>query len=204
MSNEYIDLCRVYVGPRFRSSFANAPWPSAFLDFDGEVAGTSTQCAVWVTTDPAGSRATGGARQFRVSGPTVSIQAFDAYGNNGGSTASYEDRRNFARAQAVTGLLQQLVASAQAPVTATVSTTTGNAVSPIVVTTSAPHGYANGATVEVSAVGGNTAANGVWTIKVLSPTTFSLTGSTGNGSYTSGGVASFTPGYVYPRDFGLV
>jgi len=39
-------------------------------------------------------------------------------------------------------------------------------------------------------VGGNTAANGTWTITVTNSTTFSLNGSTGNGAYTSGGSAS--------------
>ncbi len=63
---------------------------------------------------------------------------------------------------------------------------------PIVVTT-ATHGYATGAKVTVNLVGGNTAANGLWTITVLSATTFSLDGSTGNGAYTSGGYATNRP-----------
>lgn len=59
--------------------------------------------------------------------------------------------------------------------------------SPIVVTTSAAHGLVSGAKVAISGVGGNTAANATWTVTVLSTTTFSLTGSTGNAAYTSGG-----------------
>ena len=61
--------------------------------------------------------------------------------------------------------------------------------SPIVITTSASHGYPTGYGVTVASVGGNTAANGDWTITNLTSTTFSLDGSTGNGSYTSGGTS---------------
>jgi hypothetical protein len=41
--------------------------------------------------------------------------------------------------------------------------------------------------VKVDGVLGNTGANGEWEITVLSPTTFSLVGSVGNGAFTSGG-----------------
>lgn len=58
---------------------------------------------------------------------------------------------------------------------------------PIVITTTAAHGLATGASVTIAGVGGNTAANGTWTITVLSPTTYSLTGSVGSGAYTAGG-----------------
>lgn len=53
--------------------------------------------------------------------------------------------------------------------------------SPIVITTSAAHGYATGDTVYVSGHLVNTAANGSWTITVTGGTTFSLNSSTGNG-----------------------
>lgn len=58
--------------------------------------------------------------------------------------------------------------------------------SPIVITSSG-HGLSTGDQVTITSVGGNTASNGQWVITVLSSSTFSLTGSTGNGSYTSGG-----------------
>lgn len=58
---------------------------------------------------------------------------------------------------------------------------------PIVVTTSAAHGYTTGDAVNIINVGGITEANGSWLITVLSSTTFSLTGSVGAGTYTSGG-----------------
>src|SRR5689334_18406885 len=63
--------------------------------------------------------------------------------------------------------------------------------SPIVITTSVPHGWATGGPVTISQVGGNTAANGSWTITVLNSTQFSLNGSAGNGAYTQKGVVTF-------------
>ncbi len=76
--------------------------------------------------------------------------------------------------------------------TATVYTVTNatNA-SPIVITTSAPHGYANNNYVEVTGVTGNTAANGLHQITVLTTTSFSLDFSVGDGAYVSGGTAKF-------------
>lgn len=63
--------------------------------------------------------------------------------------------------------------------------------SPIVVTAVA-HGFVNGALVTVTGVLGNTAANGTWliTVDAAKPNEFNLFGSTGNGVYTSGGVAT--------------
>lgn len=58
---------------------------------------------------------------------------------------------------------------------------------PIVIT-SATHGYATGDRVTIRDVGGNTNANGNWTITVLTTNTFSLNNSSGNSNYTSGGV----------------
>lgn len=72
----------------------------------------------------------------------------------------------------------------------TVSTTSGNAVSPIQITTTAPHTLTTGQTVTISGVGGNTAANGTFTITVLNSTQFTLNGTTGNGNYTSGGTVT--------------
>ena len=59
--------------------------------------------------------------------------------------------------------------------------------SPIVIT-SAAHGLTNGEEVIVSEVGGNTNANGTHTIANVTTNTFELVGSTGNASYTSGGI----------------
>jgi hypothetical protein len=57
--------------------------------------------------------------------------------------------------------------------------------SPIVCSTAAPHNLTTGQTVNVTGALGNTAANGQWIITVTTATQFSLTGSTGNGTYTA-------------------
>jgi phage-related protein len=62
--------------------------------------------------------------------------------------------------------------------------------SPIVIETDLEHRFKDGSTVVIASVGGNTAANGTWTLVVVDGTHFSLTGSTGNGAYTSGGTAA--------------
>src|SRR5205807_2195873 len=60
--------------------------------------------------------------------------------------------------------------------------------SPIVITTGAPHRMPTTnnppATVVISGVTGNTAANGKWAVNVIDATHFSLTGSSGNGAFT--------------------
>jgi hypothetical protein len=73
-----------------------------------------------------------------------------------------------------------------APLSGTTAITAATNASPIVIT-SASHGLVTGDTVVVTAVGGNTAANGTWEVTVSSSTQFSLNSSTGNAAYTSGG-----------------
>ena len=63
---------------------------------------------------------------------------------------------------------------------------------PISITTSAAHNYASGDTVVITGITGNTAANGTFVIIVTSSTSFTLTGSVGNGAYVSGGTAKDT------------
>lgn len=63
--------------------------------------------------------------------------------------------------------------------------------SPIVIT-SAAHGLTTGTKVTVASVGGNTAANGSFTVTRVDANTFSLDGSTGNSAYTSGGTWTVT------------
>jgi hypothetical protein len=59
---------------------------------------------------------------------------------------------------------------------------------PIVITTNYTHGLQTGDTVLVSGVGGNTNANGLFTVgTTVTATTFSLDGTTGNAAYTNGG-----------------
>ena len=66
--------------------------------------------------------------------------------------------------------------------------------SPIVITTFGAHGLANGDTVEVCGIVGNTAANGIWTVANVASTTFELSGSTGNGAY--GTQSAWGPSYA--------
>lgn len=63
---------------------------------------------------------------------------------------------------------------------------------PIVITATA-HGRSTGDKVFIDSVEGNTAVNGSWTITKITDNTFSLDGSVGNGSYTSGGTAYLLP-----------
>jgi uncharacterized phiE125 gp8 family phage protein len=55
---------------------------------------------------------------------------------------------------------------------------------PIVITSTA-HGYVTGDRVMISAVGGNTNANGIWKITRLTADTYSLDASVGNAAYTA-------------------
>lgn len=97
------------------------------------------------------------------------------------------------------------------PVTLTVTGTTGNGVTPIVVTVSSLTGTSlqQGHTVHITGVGGNTAANGTHVVEVLDATHISLTGKTGNGTYTSGGVVAGTgsgtcPVYGTPQGYAQI
>lgn len=65
--------------------------------------------------------------------------------------------------------------------------------SPIAITTASPHGLSTGAQVAITAVHGNLAANGYWTVTSTGANTFTLNGSTGSGAYTSGGYAYSIP-----------
>jgi Putative Flp pilus-assembly TadE/G-like len=64
--------------------------------------------------------------------------------------------------------------------------------SPIVIT-SAGHGLVTGDSVTISGVTGNTAANGNFVVTVISSSTFSLNGSTGNGSGSGGSFSANVP-----------
>jgi hypothetical protein len=67
--------------------------------------------------------------------------------------------------------------------------------SPIAITTTAPHRLATGTQVTISLVQGNTAANGTFAITVTGASSFSLDGSTGNGTWTGGGEVTL-PGAI--------
>lgn len=71
--------------------------------------------------------------------------------------------------------------------------------SPIVIT-STEHRLTTGTRVTITGVAGNDAANGTWVITRIDADTFSLTGSTGDGAYTSGGTWNVTGLYEYEID----
>lgn len=75
---------------------------------------------------------------------------------------------------------------------ATGTVTDATNAAPIVITTAAAHGLTTGATVKIEGVGGNTEANNLWVVTVLSSTTFSLDESSGGADYTGSG--TFTSG----------
>jgi hypothetical protein len=80
-----------------------------------------------------------------------------------------------------------------------ISLTGATNASPIVITTSSPHGIVAGSyrLVQVSGVGGNTAANGLWRAAYASTTTLTLEGSAGNGAYSA------ASGVMTPVNFGV-
>lgn len=84
------------------------------------------------------------------------------------------------------GLISGASASGSASSLESGSITGASNASPIVVT-SAGHTVVVGQSVKIASVGGNTAANGTFTVSAVTSNTFTLSGSTGNGAYTSGG-----------------
>ncbi len=67
---------------------------------------------------------------------------------------------------------------------------TATATTPVVVTTTAVHGWTTGNVVSIAGIEGLEGANGNFTVTVLSTTTAELDTSVGSGLYTSGGVAA--------------
>jgi hypothetical protein len=72
----------------------------------------------------------------------------------------------------------------------TVNLASSTNTTPIAVTTAVAHGYVTGTTVTIAGHLVNTNANGTWPIVVTSPTTFTLTGRTGNGVGVATGAAA--------------
>jgi hypothetical protein len=83
----------------------------------------------------------------------------------------------------------------------TVGISAASNTSPIIITTSAAHNLPTGAPVAIASVGGNTAANGTWTVTVIDSTHFTLSGSSGNGNYTSGGTAASTAAWFISNEW---
>lgn len=63
---------------------------------------------------------------------------------------------------------------------------------PITVTLAGSPSFSIGSTVDVSGVNGNTAANGLWQISAINSGALTLSGATGNGTYTTGGILSLS------------
>lgn len=73
----------------------------------------------------------------------------------------------------------------------TFNVSAATAATPIQITTSTSNDIVTGETVVISDVGGVTGANGTFVVTVINDTNFTLNGSVGTGSYTSGGTVTF-------------
>lgn len=119
--------------------------------------------------------------------------AASANSNTGGGSTVYYN-------QTAAALSPQITARATLVSAATANTITGaTKTTPIVITSQNVHGLVSGNQVTIAGVGGNTNANGNWTITVTSTTQFSLNGSVGNANYTSGGTWKVVP-YMHYGD----
>lgn len=83
------------------------------------------------------------------------------------------------------------------------SITAASNTNPIQITTSTPHGLQTNQAIGVYGVTGNTAANGYWTVTVVSATTFQLNGAIGNGAYQNGGTITVPGGVPITPTSGL-
>lgn len=73
---------------------------------------------------------------------------------------------------------------------ASVNVSNATNATPVVITTSSPHGYVSGEIVRIYGVSGNLGANGDFAINVTGGSSFEPVGSGGSGAYTGGGQAS--------------
>ena len=92
----------------------------------------------------------------------------------------------FTPAQATTALQAIRDAVAKLPVPVTIPVAGASATAPITITTAQPNGLQSDAQVSIIGVQGVTGANGIFAITVVSPTTFKLQGSDGQGAWTQG------------------
>lgn len=83
-------------------------------------------------------------------------------------------------------------AVAKLPAATTIPITGASNASPIAISTALPNGLQTGAQVSISGALGNTAANGTFSITVTSPTSFTLNGSNGSGTWAGGGTITVT------------
>jgi hypothetical protein len=79
------------------------------------------------------------------------------------------------------------ISAAFTPVGSSGGITGASNATPIVIT-SPGHGLMTGTTVKIAGVGGNTTANSIWIITVIDANNFSLNNSSGNATYSGGGI----------------
>jgi hypothetical protein len=114
MSNEEIDLCRLYVTKFFHPAPAVAGGPgiwAAFVTWDAEVYGTSSQASIWCSSLPDGARTASGSRQFVTNSPTVNWPTLTQMPG-----ASGDELQGVARERAAIQLLNQLLGTLPAGV----------------------------------------------------------------------------------------
>jgi hypothetical protein len=120
----------------------------------------------------------------------------------GGSTLYYNNPSSSNLAPQITSL-----ATLTAAPKATTNITGASNTVPIVITTSAAHNLITGATINISGITGNLAANGNnLMVTRVNATQFSIQGSTGNGNYITGGTwipvapsTDYTDTPIHPR-----
>lgn len=113
----------------------------------------------------------------------INGELFPAYDASDTSTVTFNAPLNISKAS-------QIVLSVDNYSLLTVAAATN--ASPIVITTATAHNLQTGQTTNITGATGSIAPNGLWTVTVLSTTTFSLNGSTGTAGYTANSAKATT------------
>ena len=93
----------------------------------------------------------------------------------------------FLPAQASLNNFGEIITLEEQDIASTATIQSCSATTPIQVTTTAPHGFAQNQEIEIYGVTGQTAANGRWLANIISPTIIGLPGSVSIAAYVSGG-----------------
>lgn len=156
---------------------------TAFVNRDSELHTYSTRFSVTAATNASPIVLTIGSHSIQVGEPVIvdgvrGNTAANGFWTVSAVTATTITLSGSAGNAAYTsgGTVQRLVYEVSGATNAT----------PVVLTIGA-HEFVAGDTVVVTGVGGNTGANGTWTITAVTSTTITLGNSVGNGVYTSGG-----------------
>ena len=184
--------------------------PNAIIITTGSTAGLTTGMEVNVENVTGNTAANGlwtvtvlNATQFELEGSNGAVGA-----NNGVFTGGGTWSLPILGTTAAAGLLQNLfitnpgtaltcnstisVSGSMVVASDSITGVTNSSTGPIIITTNSTAALTTGETVTISGVGGNLAANGIYTITVINSTEFSLNGTTGSGNYTSGGTWSLS------------